>query len=340
MFNIVTFAQSFLSNTKGNIGVMAAVTFLPLAMIAGIALDFTNIKKEEQRLQDALDAATMSGVLARADRRPDWSSIRSVYAFLENSGYERARPNNRSNGRNRSKGDDQLGSSNKSVKLTKHKYTVSRNDVTLSTKATSNYKPAFASIIGKSNVELKAETTVTGPRRLSSVRFIPTFGSGYLDKTIKLYVNRPDSTRPELLATYEWESTAPITLPSGNSPGRLRSFPSGWVELGNYTDFFLSFSVRDDWNTYRPEQLDSIYGGDHEIFSYENNVGEHFYVDGQVLPEEAFVDFSRYVTCQRNRPQKFEFEDAPGISGFGTDFRFDVIAKCDGIDTDRIRIAY
>jgi len=153
-----------------------------------------------------------------------------------------------------------------------HREIVNGN-VELSATLSETYTTAFGSLIGKSSLNLGANATVVGQAGLSGLRFTPTFGSGYLRKTFELWVNRPNSSTPERLATYTWNPFLPLTYSDGSSPGRLSSNPPGDINLGNFTDFYLSVKVYDKFDTYEPEFLTNVYGDDLEILSNEPDKG-------------------------------------------------------------------
>ena len=299
----------FFKDEKGNVAVMTAFTLIPILMLLGLALDGSAVMKKETRLQDALDAAALAAI-----REPKKSDSRKVFKeFLEDSGY----------------GD---------VKITEFTRKQAAGKIDITAKASGKHVPVFKSILGISEVGYNAKTSVTGGTMFSGIRFTPTFGSGYLDKEFQLWVRRPNNPTPELLATYNWRSTAPITFFNGASPGYLRSSTNGSVDLGDFTEFFMSTTVYDRWNTYTEEDLISVYGEDYTLFSNEPGHGDHFVVNGRVLDVEEAVNFSRDFNCNSG-VQSFEWEDAPGFATPHTDFRFNVSGECNIIDPGTIRIS-
>jgi hypothetical protein len=210
--------------------------------------------------------------------------------------------------------------------------------IELTAKVTGKHEPMFQSLAGVNSVPFETETTVTAATKLSGIRFTPTFGSGYLDKEFQLWVNRPNRPSPELLATYNWRSTAPFTFRNGTSPGYLRASTRGSIDLGEFTDFFMTVEVYDRWNTYTREQLVEVYGQDYKLASNEPGHGDHFVVNGRVLDVDEAVDFSSEFNCDTGR-QNFEWEDAPGLAQVGTDFRFNVSGECNALDPDTLRIS-
>jgi len=212
-------------------------------------------------------------------------------------------------------------------------------NVELSATLSETYTTAFGSLIGKSSLNLGANATVVGQAGLSGLRFTPTFGSGYLRKTFELWVNRPNSSTPERLATYTWNPFLPLTYSDGSSPGRLSSNPPGDINLGNFTDFYLSVKVYDKFDTYEPEFLTNVYGDDLEILSNEPDKGDHFVVNGRPLLAQEDVNFSNEFNCD-GQEKYFKWEDIPGDSppGINTDFRFTVQGLCNGIDKNSVRL--
>lgn len=292
---------------------MAAIALVPTILAVGVGVDATNIVNEKSRLQDAVDNATLAAIRARDARRPDWSAIRAFRATMKASGYEDAR-------------------------LYKYRYNVRDGEVKVETAARYKVKPSFASIVGISQFKLDATTTVQGPLKLTGVNFRPYYGSGYLHKDFNLYVNRPNSNTPELLATYLWRSSAPVTFADQSSPGNLSSNPWGTIDLGDYEDFFFTVRITDPWDTYSHEAKVEVYGEDYTIVTNEPGKGDHFVVNGRTLEEHEYVDFTSEVSCQASN-QNFEWEDAPGLALPNTDFRFLVTAECDGVDLNKIRIS-
>ena len=219
-----------------------------------------------------------------------------------------------------------------------HREIVNGN-VELSATLSETYTTAFGSLIGKSSLNLGANATVVGQAGLSGLRFTPTFGSGYLRKTFELWVNRPNSSTPERLATYTWNPFLPLTYSDGSSPGRLSSNPPGDINLGNFTDFYLSVKVYDKFDTYEPEFLTNVYGDDLEILSNEPDKGDHFVVNGRPLLAQEDVNFSNEFNCD-GQEKYFKWEDIPGDSppGINTDFRFTVQGLCNGIDKNSVRL--
>ena len=305
--------KKFKKNNKGNIAIMGALMLVPTIMGMGIAVDVSNLVYEKSRLQDAVDNATLAAIKARDGRRADGTAIRAFRKTMQDAGYSDAR-------------------------LTKYRYRVRNGEVKVETSARFQYKPSFATVLGVKNLRVNAATSVVGPLKVTGVNFRPTFGSGYLHKDFRLYVNRPGSSMPERLATYTWRSSAPVTFPNGSSPGNLSSDPWGTIDLGDYEDFFFTVTVTDPWNTYQHEQIVEVYGEDYTIVTNEPGKGDHFVVNGRTLPRNEQVDFSREISCE-NPNQNFEWEDAPELAEEGTDFRFVVTARCNGIDLNKIRIA-
>jgi len=299
----------FYKDEKGNVAIMTAFALVPLLMLLGLALDGSAVIQKETKLQDALDAAALAAIT-----EPKKSKSRKVFEkFLEDSGYE-------------------------DITITEFKRQQAAGRINITAKASGEYLPVFQSIFGVSEIAYDAETSVTGGTMFSGIRFTPTFGSGYLDKEFKLWVRRPNTPTPELLATYNWTSIAPITFFDGSSPGRLNSSTNGSIDLGDFTEFFMSTTVNDRWNTYTEEQLIGVYGEDYTLFSNEPGHGDHFVVNGRVLDVDEDVDFSRDFNCNSG-VQRFEWEDAPGLAETGTDFRFNVTGECNVIDPGTIRIS-
>ena len=224
------------------------------------------------------------------------------------------------------------------VKINKFTRRQSSGRIDISAEVTGTHVPLFKSIVGVSEIGYSAKTSVTGGTMFSGIRFKPTFGSGYLDKEFNLWVMRPNNPIPELLATYNWRSTAPITFFNGSSPGKLRSSTRGPVDLGDFTEFFMSTTVYDRWNTYSEEQLVGVYGEDYTLFSNEPGHGDHFVVNGRVLDVDEAVDFSRDFNCNKGK-QSFEWEDAPELATPHTDFRFEVTGECNILDPGTVRIS-
>ena len=299
----------FFKDEKGNVAAITAFTMIPILMLLGLALDGSAVMKKETRLQDALDAAALAAI--REPRENE--SLKVFEEFLEDRGYA-------------------------DVEITEFSRQQASGRIDVTAKASAKHVPVFKSILGVSEVAYSAETSVTGGTMFSGIRFTPTFGSGYLDKEFQLWVRRPNNPLPELLATYNWRSTAPITFFNGSSPGYFRSSTHRPVDLGDFTEFYMSTTVYDRWNTYTEEQLVSVYGEDYTLFSNEPGHGDHFVVNGRVLDVDEAVNFSRDFNCN-NGVQSFEWEDAPELATPHTDFRFNVSGECNILDPGTVRIS-
>ena len=138
-------------------------------------------------------------------------------------------------------------------------------------------------MLGKKFKRIKVQSQAAAERKISRIRFRPTFGSGYLHKDFDLYVNRPNTPTPERLATFTWISSAPVTLSDGSSPGELKTDLGGFIDLDDYSDFFFTVSIMDPWNTYSRAQKVEVYGEDFSLSSNETGVGDHFFVNGKFL---------------------------------------------------------
>lgn len=299
----------FYRDEKGNVAVITALILVPLIMVLGVALDGSTVMKKETRLQDAVDIAALAAI-----KEPNRGDALKVFEeVLQDRGYT-------------------------DVNVTQFNRQQASGRIDLTAKVTGKHVPVFKSILGVSEVGYDVETSVTGGTKFSGIRFTPTFGSGYLDKEFDLWVNRPNRRTPELLATYNWRSLAPITRRDGTSPGRLSASTSGSIDLGDFTEFFMSIRVNDRWNTFSEEQLIGVYGEDYTLFSNEPGHGDHFVVNGRELEVEESVDFSRDFNCDSG-VQNFEWEDAPGLAGVGTDFRFNVTGECNVVDPGTIRLS-
>jgi len=303
--------KNFCRDQSGNITVIAALSFLPILAITGAAVDISFAMNKKQTLQDAVDTAALAAIHEPNNRQAARIFIKSLKAKGFNA-------------------EDKL-------QVKSFKRVESRGKVTVKATVKGTHDLAFSAVLGRSETDYEVATSVVGSKKISSIRFVPTFGSGYLNKEFELWVVRPNSSISERLATYTWTSSAPITLPNGSSPGWLNSSRRGAIDLGNYTEFYMTTSITDPWNTYTREQMVEVYGEDFKLSSREPGHGDHFFVNGQQLAINEQVNFTRDFSCDQ-RNQDFEWEDAPGLAVPGTDFRFRVTAKCDAVDPETIRI--
>lgn len=301
----------FLKNESGNMSILVALSMLPILAAVGLATDYSSATRKKQNLQSSIDSAALFAI-HEPNRR---DAIRVFKANLESKGFD----------------------VKKDIKIKKFSRERSQNGVTINATVSGSHDVAFGAFLGSSKADYTVKTAVVGSTKISSVRFIPTFGSGYLNKEFELWVNRPNTNRPERLATYTWTSSAPITFRDNSSPGWLRSSRRGPIDLGDYTEFFMTSTINDPWNTYTREQMVEVYGEDYKIFSNEPGHGDHFFVNGKPLDVNEQVDFTRDLSCSQSN-QSFEWEDAPGLAVPGTDFRFRVEAVCNVVDPDTIRI--
>jgi Flp pilus assembly protein TadG len=303
--------RKFWKNESGNMTLMTALGLLPVMGVVGVAVDLAAISNTKQSLQDSIDNAALAAI-----HEPNRS--KAARAFVNNILQQ------------------DIGDTRK-LRVTKFQRRETNGNVTLEATISGRQELIFGSLLGKSNEYYKVNTKVTGDKKLSAIRFYPTYGSGFLDKEFQLWVIRPNRASPERLATYRWKSSAPITLPDNSSPGWLSSSRRGTVRLGNYTDFYMTTRISDPWDTYSHEQKVQVYGPDYTISSYEPGHGDHFVVNGRQLPREERVNFTRDFSCDVPN-QNFEWEDAPGLAMPNTDFRFTVTARCDDVDPATIRI--
>lgn len=303
--------KSFCKDQSGNMTLISALSLLPVLAIVGAAVDTSFAMKKQDTLQNAIDNAALAAIHESNSTKAAWIFYQSL----------------------RSKGFD----SEDNIQIKSFRRAETRGGVTVKATVQGTHTLAFGSLLGRSETDYTVATSVVGSKKISSIRFVPTFGSGYLNKEFELWVNRPNTTVPERLATYTWTSSAPITFRDGTSPGTLDSSRRGPIDLGNYTDFFMTTTITDPWNTYSREQMVEVYGEDYTISSREPGHGDHFFVNGEQLPINEMVNFTRDFSCDQ-RNQNFEWEDAPGLAQPGTDFRFRVEARCDAVDSDTIRI--
>jgi hypothetical protein len=277
----------------------------------GVAVDLAMMTSKKQNLQDAVDIAALMAI-----QMPRKSEVRATFKqSLSDQGLER-------------KTD---------FSIRDFEYKQSDGHVTLDVTVKGKHELMFGDLLDKNRDTFHVNTVVAGAQRISSVKFTPTYGSGFLDKEFQLWVNRPVGPSPEKLATFTWKSSAPIINPDGSSPGRLSSSKRGSVELGDYTDFYITTTIADPWDTYTHEKKVEFYGEDYTVMSSEPGHGYHFFVNDRQLSVGEKVNFARDFSCS-NPDQRFEWEDIPGAPDFNTDFRFTVKAKCDEIDPETIRI--
>jgi Flp pilus assembly protein TadG len=303
--------KKYFIDQSGNFSVIAGLTALPVIMAIGFATDASFVIKKRQTLQEVIDGAALSAIYETNHSRAKVTFTESLNA----KGY----------------------STEDNIRIKSFNRKEINGHVTIQANVSGTHKVMFGSILGRPETDYAASTSVVGQKRISSIRFIPTFGSGYLNKVFGLWVNRPNTAIPEMLATFTWTSSAPITFPNGSSPGRLDSSQGGAVDLGDYTDFFMTTTITDPWTTYTREQMVEVYGEDFTIFSNEPGHGDHFFVNGKQLEAEDMVDFTRDFSCDQSA-LNFDWEDAPGFAQPSTDFRFTVMATCDDIDSGTIRI--
>jgi Flp pilus assembly protein TadG len=303
--------KNYFKEQSGNVSVIAGLTMLPILIGVGVATDAGFAMKKRQMLQDAIDVAALSAI-----HEPNRNNANKTFIeSLKSKGYD----------------------TEEGIQIRSFKREQSRGNVTVQATVSGAHKLAFGSILGRSQANYSVETSVTGQNKLSAIRFTPTYGSGYLNKEFQLWVIRPYTTVPERLATYRWTSSAAFTFPNGSSPGWINSTSTGPIDLGNYTDFFMTTTITDPWNTYSREAMVEVYGEDFTISSIEPGHGDHFFVNGRQLDAEEMVNFTRDYSCEQTM-QNFEWEDAPGFAQPNTDFRFTVQATCDDVDPDTIRI--
>ena len=303
--------KNYSKDESGNLAVIFALCLLPILVAVGVAVDLSKIVSNKQRLQDAADNAALAAI-----HEPNRVEARRVF---------------------RESLSTSVTGSEDRIRTAKFQRLETNNTVSVKATVKGKHSFAFGSLLGRSEIDYTVASSVVASKKISSVRFVPTFGSGYLNKEFGLWVIRPNSTTPVRLATYRWTSSAPVTFPNGASPGRLNSSTRGYVNLGNYTEFFMTTSITDPWNTYTREQMVEVYGEDFSLSSREEGNGDHYFVNGMQLAMNEQVNFTRDLSCSL-RNQSFEWEDAPGLAAPGTDFRFRVETRCDLADPDSVRI--
>jgi hypothetical protein len=303
--------KKYFKDESGNIALFTSLALLPVMAVIGVAVDMSMTANKKQTLQDAVDNAALAAI-HETNRR------RSFYTLLESL---------------RGVGFDPKDS----TRITRFNRREHRGHVTLNATVKGTHDLAFGALIDKPEADYSVSTSVIADKKITAVRFTPTFGSGYLNKEFNLWVIRPNVAEPERLATYRWTSSAPVTFPNGSSPGRLSSSQRGPVDLGDYTEFFMTTTVTDPWDTYTHEQLVEVYGEDYTLSSREPGHGDHFFLNGRQLAVNEQVNFRQDFSCDQRRLD-YEWEDAPGLASPGTDFRFRVTAVCSGIDPDTLRI--
>lgn len=67
MTNLSNMISAFRTNRKGNVVVIFAIMIVPIMLVVGGALDYSNAKSQQANLQNTLDSATLAGARALAN---------------------------------------------------------------------------------------------------------------------------------------------------------------------------------------------------------------------------------------------------------------------------------
>ncbi len=300
---ITTIARKLLSNKRGSIALAFGATLPVIALVAAVAVDYTNLVRQRSDLQNFLDAALVDSIWVNGyenakktlkDRfsiDPDFSNTIITKLNLEEN------PDG-------------------TVKLIA--------DVKL------NAPLLFGGILGYETLPVSVSSAVSAAKTLTDVKFEPISAKGWFPKKVELIVRRPDTGEEDVLSTMYYRVRAKKSI--CRRKGKLVLTDCGELELGDYDLAYLRFSV---WELNADIRNQRQNPPSITIRSDDPANARRFFIDDVQKVDGTSVDVFSGLECDES--SKHAWEDQRVVSlGDSRDFVYRVTGFCKNVDPTKV----
>ncbi|MBK9081665.1 MAG: hypothetical protein IPL88_06080 [Rhizobiales bacterium] len=312
MINFVG-SERFWTDARGNVGMLFAISVVPLVFGVGAAVDYAHATALKGQLQGMVDAVALSTVVLPAAQR-DAAADTALTARVNASELDVVA-----------------------------KSWASAPDGTFTATVAASTPTAFMKLIGVATLTLNARAVAKPPPPAPlTATFTTTGAQGWYWKSVTVWTHAPGAASDRLIASYTFQPTyfdQPSPRGTGNV-GTITSNPSASVTFQAYDRLYLRMSVRGNGcppneapapNTGRngvilqclpsPGATDPA---DLELRTDDPNTAHHLFVAGQQLPRGVVVPLTDILKC--GQTVSHAWEDGGNFSE--QDFFFDVSTTC------------
>lgn len=202
-------ARSFRLQSHGSVALIFGLSLLPLAILVGLAVDYSRADDIRTTDQSALDAAVISA-LSQEGAKVSQSTIQTHYSA--NGGHGTV----------------------KKVKLK-----TNNNTVSVEASATVDLPTTFGRLVKINSMEIKLHSEAQAPKKLSELQIRPITASGWFIKTVSLYATTESNPSPQLLGTVKYRPSAPT---SGTGT-MTDTFGGNWVTIADATAVWFELDI-------------------------------------------------------------------------------------------------
>lgn len=327
-------------SNDGNFAMITAILMIPIAIVVGLALDYSRATNERATMQNALDAASFSALslpidATRAQRQAELSK-----SYAANGGQGSAVI----------VGDLILGGELASLK----------------TSASAQMKTGFMRLAARNNADIGVGTTVAKRQKLEAARFKLTEVTGWWDKKVSLFAKKKDQQAFVRLMEIDYkynglrgsgltdagvgtttvrklQGTSMIDVFKRDCAGvliislcrdvKLAGDGTAEVDLMDVTDVYLQMDI----SASKSNAISLLNSANppRPIKTTNKNLANRLFIDGGQQPKGRVVDILAAVKCGEWSTQAWE--DGGGFSPGqtpeqGTDFKYQVQGRCDWDD--------
>ena len=283
----------WVQSEKGSIAVVWALSLSVCLALIGSAIDYKLYVRSKAEMQTSLDAAVLAAAVSN-----DGSDLAALVSAMY--------------------------ASNAKIGATAN-VTPSTSDSgrTISATASGKLKTIFMAMFGYKNLDLQVASAATAPITIKSVKFEATGAGGWWEKTVRLMVTRPGSTKPEEVVNVHYQ-------PRGLSGfGAMTVTPAGTVDVGAFTSAYLEFSigpVAPHFKQHCGPDCPTLLRSDDPATS------DRFTIDGVPVPRGKVVDIFEWAKC--GQVSKQDWEDGGGAT---PDIHYTIETVC-GVSPGTARI--